>query len=135
MEAWREALGITPPSLTAHFFDDLGGSSLAALRVHARLVRELRYDLPLAVLFTYPTISALAAHLRDSIGGFSAKSALIAIGGSTVRDTPTAPLVVFVHPAGGSVLCFAPLAAQLRARSCTVIAMGTVAVHATGGSH
>ncbi|MFE0589865.1 amino acid adenylation domain-containing protein [Micromonospora echinospora] len=64
---WREVLGVDRVGRTDNFFD-LGGHSLLLLRVHARLVRELRLDLPVVTLFRYPTVEAIAAHLAGGEG-------------------------------------------------------------------
>jgi amino acid adenylation domain-containing protein len=64
---WREVLGVDRVGRTDNFFD-LGGHSLLLLRVHARLVRELRLDLPVVTLFRFPTIEAIAAHLAGEDG-------------------------------------------------------------------
>ncbi|SCL26138.1 Phosphopantetheine attachment site [Micromonospora pallida] len=64
---WREVLGVDRVGRTDNFFD-LGGHSLLLLRVHARLVRELRLDLPVVTLFRFPTIEAIAAHLAGADG-------------------------------------------------------------------
>ena len=60
---WRDVLGLERVGVHDSFFD-LGGHSLQVVQVHARLVGRLGRDLPLVDLFTYPTVAALAAHLR-----------------------------------------------------------------------
>ncbi|BCL17337.1 non-ribosomal peptide synthetase [Micromonospora sagamiensis] len=69
---WREVLGVDRVGRTDNFFD-LGGHSLLLLRVHARLVRELRLDLPVVTLFRYPTVEAIAAHLAGADGAPSGR--------------------------------------------------------------
>jgi amino acid adenylation domain-containing protein len=61
---WREVLQLDTVGINDPFFD-LGGHSLALARVHVRL----NSDLPLAALFQYPTIAALAAALDGKTGG------------------------------------------------------------------
>ncbi|MEU4565043.1 amino acid adenylation domain-containing protein [Micromonospora sp. NPDC023956] len=69
---WREVLGVDRVGRTDNFFD-LGGHSLLLLRVHARLVRELRADLPVVTLFRYPTVEAIATHLAGEGGESSGR--------------------------------------------------------------
>ena len=59
----QQALGIEHVGLYENFFD-LGGNSLIALDVIARLKKIFRRPIPAVALFEAPTISALAAYLR-----------------------------------------------------------------------
>lgn len=49
-------------------FTDLGGDSLAAGRVCARLAARLGRPIPVSLLYTYPTAGALAGRLRNDAG-------------------------------------------------------------------
>ena len=60
-----EALGTSFVGIHDNFFD-LGAHSLLLARVHARLVSELRRDVPIVDFFTYPTIASLAAHIGSA---------------------------------------------------------------------
>src|SRR5215470_9009500 len=62
---WREILGHDAIGRDQDFFD-LGGTSLAAMRVVARLRDRHGVDLPVAVLFDAPTIAALAPRLATA---------------------------------------------------------------------
>lgn len=59
---WREVLGLPAVGAGDNFFD-IGGHSLAAAAVQARLVERLGRHIPVLDLFRYPTIRALGAHL------------------------------------------------------------------------
>src|SRR5205085_12495543 len=59
-EVWRELLGIDDVAPDDDFFA-LGGHSLAAVRLFARIRKQYSVDLPLATLFQAPTLGALAA--------------------------------------------------------------------------
>ncbi|SMF97571.1 amino acid adenylation domain-containing protein/thioester reductase domain-containing protein [Methylomagnum ishizawai] len=61
---WREVLGGGPIGIHDNFFD-LGGHSLAAMRLVARLRERLGIALPVARLFEAPTVAELAAWLRQ----------------------------------------------------------------------
>jgi amino acid adenylation domain-containing protein len=65
-EVWREVLGRDGLGLDAHFFD-LGGHSLTAIRVVARLRDLLAEELPLAVIFDRPLLGDFAAWLETRL--------------------------------------------------------------------
>ncbi len=64
---WRDVLGTERVGLQDNFFD-LGGHSILAVQVHARLQELTGRALPITDLFRFPTVATLAAHL----GGRSA---------------------------------------------------------------
>ena len=61
---WSELLGVARVSVRADFFE-LGGSSLLAVRLFARIKKHFGVALPLSTLFEAPTIRALAALLGE----------------------------------------------------------------------
>ena len=69
---WSEVLGVERIGVNDSFFD-LGGHSLRMAQVHARLREILQRDVPLLVLFQYPTISALARYLQGDANQESQK--------------------------------------------------------------
>lgn len=46
-------------------FDELGGNSLLAVRVAARLLQSTGIEIPVRSLFDHPTIAELAAHVEE----------------------------------------------------------------------
>ncbi|MCU7729688.1 amino acid adenylation domain-containing protein [Actinoplanes sp. KI2] len=66
MDTFADVLGHQGPP--DHTFADLGGSSLAAVRVCARLAARLDRPVPVTALTEHPTARALAAHLRATAG-------------------------------------------------------------------
>jgi amino acid adenylation domain-containing protein len=58
-KVWQELLGIDPVGVHDNFFD-LGGNSLMAIRVIARLKSELGVDVSEVSIFEGPTVAALA---------------------------------------------------------------------------
>ncbi|KVC86523.1 non-ribosomal peptide synthetase [Burkholderia ubonensis] len=62
---WQEVLGKNRISATANFFE-LGGNSLSATKVAARIRRDLQVKLEIRSLFSHPTISSLAKRIADT---------------------------------------------------------------------
>ncbi|WP_175962956.1 non-ribosomal peptide synthetase/type I polyketide synthase [Burkholderia pyrrocinia] len=62
---WQEVLGKARISTTANFFE-LGGNSLSATKVVARIRRDLHAKLEIRSLFAHPTISSLAKRIADT---------------------------------------------------------------------
>ncbi len=63
LSIWRGLLRHRPIGLHANFFE-LGGNSLTAAQVMARLSERLGLDLPLSVMFQNPTVAALSDVIR-----------------------------------------------------------------------
>lgn len=63
-DIWQEVLGVPHPHRHANFFA-LGGNSLLAAQVVARILDVFHVELPLSVLFESPTLSALAARIGE----------------------------------------------------------------------
>ncbi len=74
--AWSEVFAPLPVSVTADFFDDLGGHSLRAARAVSR-ARQLPglADLSINDLYAAPSIRALAVRLAERGGGTAATPA------------------------------------------------------------
>lgn len=66
--AWCEVLALDSVSADDDFFS-LGGHSLRATSVMARLRSALGLDLPLSLIFEYPTLDALSKAIRDAAPG------------------------------------------------------------------
>jgi amino acid adenylation domain-containing protein len=90
---WEQVLGIQPVGVTDSFFD-LGGHSLAAVRLIAHIRRALGRDVPLSALFRGATVETLAAALQET-------------------SRTDGPVLFCIHGAGGSILPFADLAREL----------------------
>ncbi|MFY2556536.1 type I polyketide synthase [Corallococcus terminator] len=91
-------------------FFALGGDSLLALRLSARIQDRLGARLPLKVVLESPTIARLAARIGEETRGASpaSPSCLVRLQDGT-HGTP----VFFVHAAGGQVLFYRELARHL----------------------
>jgi amino acid adenylation domain-containing protein len=67
-EIWAEVLGIETVGVEDDFFL-LGGHSLRATQVLARIARVLEMEIPLRVFFETPTVAGLAAYVEAAGGG------------------------------------------------------------------
>jgi amino acid adenylation domain-containing protein len=87
---------------------DLGGTSLTVMRLVVTIEARFGVGIPLAELIAAPTVAELAARLG-------------AAGSKTARFDPVVPIspsgtrppLFLVHPMGGNVICFLPLARRL----------------------
>lgn len=112
VDIWRAALGVPAVGVHDNFFA-LGGHSLLAVQVMTQVRRKLGVDLPVSVLFRYRTVADLAARIAMlRSGGRKAGWALVPI-----QTGPAEPVLALVHPAGGSVSCYASLATALADRT------------------
>ncbi|MDP6410097.1 MAG: SDR family NAD(P)-dependent oxidoreductase, partial [Planctomycetota bacterium] len=64
---WEELLGVDAVGVRDSFFD-LGGHSLIAVRLFARLKKAYDAEFPISLLFEAPTIEACAEHVHARIG-------------------------------------------------------------------
>jgi non-ribosomal peptide synthetase component F len=62
--AWAEALGLERVGVRENFFE-IGGNSLAMVRLHSKLGEILGREVPIATLFSHPTIESLAKELSE----------------------------------------------------------------------
>ncbi|MEM7166552.1 MAG: amino acid adenylation domain-containing protein [Planctomycetota bacterium] len=105
VELWQQVLGRPVPNLHSSFFD-LSGTSLLAVRLFAAIRKQLGQDLPLATLFEAPTVAELAKRLHSVDSGDW--SYLV-----PVRKGQDEPVLFCVHGAGGNVISYRHLAANL----------------------
>lgn len=84
----QQALGLEHIGPYENFFD-LGGNSLIALDVIARLKKIFRRPIPAVALFEAPTISTLAAYLRSPLPGVQGGSDALQQRRERARQTGT----------------------------------------------
>jgi thioesterase domain-containing protein/acyl carrier protein len=105
-EIWQKVLGLESVGVRDDFFK-LGGHSILAVQLMAKIKQLLEIDLPLTTLFQTPTIEYLASLLRREQPA-SIFSSLVKI-----QSGSSMPPFFCVHPSGGNVLCYAALAHHL----------------------
>ena len=93
-DIWQEVLGGPQPRRHANFFA-LGGNSLLAAQVVARILDVFHVELPLSVVFECPTFSALATRVSElSTGKNMTETAVEGLGfsGGSGLQIPLVPL-------------------------------------------
>ncbi len=63
-EVWQRVLGLERVGANESYFD-LGASSLDILQVNSILKEEFKRDIPIVLMYSYPTISAFARYLKE----------------------------------------------------------------------
>jgi amino acid adenylation domain-containing protein len=103
VEVWEDLLGVRPVGIHDDFFA-LGGHSLLALRLLGAIERLSGRRLPLAALLEASTVAGLASLLRREAAAVR-RAPIVPIRARGAR-----PPLYCVHPVGGNVLCYLPLA-------------------------
>jgi amino acid adenylation domain-containing protein len=104
---WQQLLGQKSIGIKDNFFE-LGGHSLLAVRLFSQIDRIWGKSLPLATLLQAPTIETLAQLIRQA-GAATPWSSLVLIQAGTTAKPP----LFCIHPIGGNVLEYYPLATYL----------------------
>jgi acyl carrier protein len=68
VKEWKKFLGIDQIGIDDNFFD-LGATSLDLIQMNLKLKEVLARDIPLVMMFTYPTIGSLSGYLSGGNGG------------------------------------------------------------------
>ena len=105
-QIWEEMLDVRPIGVCHNFFD-IGGHSLHAVSLIAKIQKQMGQKLPLSVLFQRPTIEQIADVLRQR-SSVPSRSPLVAIHPHGSKRPFFA-----VHPGSGDVFCYYDLARSL----------------------
>ncbi|HBH79371.1 MAG TPA: non-ribosomal peptide synthetase, partial [Nitrospira sp.] len=88
-DIWQEVLGGPRPHRHANFFG-LGGNSLLAAQVVARILDQFHVELPISLLFECPTLSALAARIEEGRANSPDRGQVV--GSGNRQQVPAVPL-------------------------------------------
>jgi FkbH-like protein len=105
-QIWEEVLGIPRVGRNADF-EELGGDSLTAVRLFARIEEKMGRALPLTAIMDAPTIARLADLLRRSQAPTPAACLV------PLQPNGSNPPLYCMHAAGGNVLFYRDLARHL----------------------
>jgi fatty-acyl-CoA synthase len=107
-EIWRKILGRDDVSVLDSVFFDLGADSISALHAAAEIERCFGIQMSTSTLLRHDTIQLQRRYLSlfESYGGMRGSVVELNARGSS-------PPLIFVHPAGGEVFPFLPLARGL----------------------
>lgn len=106
VKLWEMALNIKPIGIYDNFYD-LGGHSLIAVKLFVLIEKYMGAKLPLAILFTAPTIEKLAVSINQN-DWENKWSSLVPI-----RPGGSKPPLFLMHGAGGNVLLYHDLVRHL----------------------
>jgi len=106
LEIWESVLMNKSIGIHDNFFQ-IGGHSLLAARIFARIEQQLDRKLPLATLFSVQTIAGLAQVIREDDISTDWKSLV------PIRSTGSKTPIFLIHGAGGNVLLYRDLAKHL----------------------
>lgn len=108
LNIWNEILKIEHLSVTDDFFD-LGGNSLMAVSLMARIELKFGIRLPLATLFQHSTLRALSQKIAEGEPTVSWRSLV------TIRPMGDKPPLFLIHGAGLNVLLYNTLVTHMPA--------------------
>ncbi|PCC73853.1 amino acid adenylation domain-containing protein [Nannocystis exedens] len=112
-EIWREALGVARVRDEDNFFD-LGGTSLTAVKIRARVRERFGVTTPVHALLEHPNFADFVAALRSLLGKqdeVRGQSLLVQLRPGRPGTRP----IFLVQPIGGTVYTYLPLARHLDA--------------------
>ncbi|OQY29315.1 MAG: hypothetical protein B6244_04175 [Candidatus Cloacimonetes bacterium 4572_55] len=105
-EIWTDALGVDRVGIRDNFFD-LGGHSMLAVSLFAKIEKRLGKKFPLSTLFQSPTVEHQASILLEEDWTGNWKSLV------SIQPNGSRPPFFCVHGAGGNVLFFRYLSQYL----------------------
>jgi amino acid adenylation domain-containing protein len=105
IQLWESVLGVTKIGVKDSFFD-LGGDSMLSIELVVKIRQATGVDVPLATLLQRNTVAEMASYIEQKQD--AVWSPIV-----TIQSHGRWPPLFCIHPVGGNVLCYAPLAAAL----------------------
>ncbi len=93
---WEEVLKLSKVGITEDFFQ-MGGHSLLAVELISLVEKEFKVDLPLSILFEYPTVKSLAGQM-DTLSQRDGRSSVSCL--SKIKDGAPDKVLYFIHGVG-----------------------------------
>jgi len=109
-DIWQQFLGIEPVGIDDDFFE-LGGDSLLATQIIAKINKTLQSHLSSSSLLESPTIAQLLELIKET--DYSTTQTLHSSLVQLQRGNPTKKPLFLVHPVGGTVFHFRELVRHL----------------------
>ncbi|WP_323162117.1 amino acid adenylation domain-containing protein [Pseudomonas fluorescens] len=106
-QIWKRLLLVPQIGIRDNFFN-VGGTSIAAIKMAHEISQVFAVEMPVRVVLSYPTIEALGGWLRVGANPAVAQGNLIEF-----RRGEGYSNVVCIHPAGGTAFCYLSLAKVL----------------------
>ncbi len=106
-QIWKSLLLAPQIGIRDNFFD-VGGTSIAAIKMAHQIGQAFAVEVPVRVVIGHPTIEALGGWLRAGANPANAQGNLIEFRRGTAQSN-----VVCIHPAGGTAFCYLSLAKVL----------------------
>lgn len=103
---WEEVLNQKQIYLDNNFFD-IGGNSLVAIELLAKINQQFNTELPIGILFEKNTVGLLAQQVRQKSKHSKMRSSVLLKKGNSETN------IILVHPAGGDVFTYIELAKKV----------------------
>lgn len=107
LEFYKELFQNDTISIEDNFFD-IGGHSLLAIKLISKINNKFKSQLTISNLFEYSSVKELAGLLRKDINQLNIREKPV-----TLVDKKHLQKGIWIHPAGGNIMCYYPIATAL----------------------
>ena len=114
-QIWCEVLGLARVGVWDNFFQ-IGGNSLLAVRIMARMEKRFDTDLSLSMLFTAQNVAELAQLVARQVNPESWSPLVLIKEAKLAQGEAPLPPLYLIHPVGGTLLCYHALVEALSQR-------------------
>ncbi len=127
VHVWSDVLKHANFSIKDNFFE-IGGHSLLAIALSSALRQELKIEIPVAAIFSYPTIEAMTELVRHQ------KIDILNSHIVPIKTLGNKEPLFIIHPVGGNVMCYLELSKHLDCDR-PIYGVQQVQIPATGSNH